>query len=113
MSVSVHIFCSGCGTEVKEKNLCTPCETKQQEEHETEEFLAFYDEEEESYVGKDLKTLDGWQLQAALSEVDEDRKNHSRRMRHRKWTAEEEELLEAMNKWAQQIMDEILSRRSK
>jgi hypothetical protein len=112
MSVSVHIFCGGCGTEVKEKKLCAHCDMKQGEEHDTEEFLPFI-EEIESYVGMDLKTLDGWQLQAALYEVDEDRKTHNRRMRNREWTAEEKHLLEAMNKWAQQIMDELLSRRGK
>lgn len=71
------------------------------------------EEEDESFVGKDPKTLTVHQLLLAQAEVDDDRKRHSRQLRGLVWSAEDKEMMDRMNEWAKRILDELESRRAK
>jgi hypothetical protein len=112
MSVIVHTFCGGCGKETQQTNLCAPCEGIMNGPSEEDSYLSFY-EEEESYVGRDPKTLTLHELYLAQEEVDEDRKHHCRSLKGRAWTTEDEEIMENMNDWAKTLLDEIMSRQRK
>lgn len=133
--VILHTFCGGCGKEATPALLCSPCTEEREQDpkalrqgfvslqeilegqHVTgEQFFnavrdANFPLEEESYVGNNPKTMSGRQLHAAMDEVDEDRKQLSRRNRNRVWSKEDEELMDAMNDWAAKVFEEILARR--
>ena len=69
-------------------------------------------DDELSYVGNNPLVMSSRQLRAALDEVDEDRKMHSRRVRYEGWTEENEREMDAMDNWAMRVYTEILRRRS-
>jgi hypothetical protein len=120
--ISVHIFCGICGAEMpatsdlEAPSICSSCvhqdlPTAQEEiiplveEEEEEDF-----DEDEGFVGRDVKTLTLEQLWKAMDEVDDDRKMFVRRLRGCTWTAEDREMFEKMNDWAGRVYKEILSR---
>lgn len=102
--VSIYVFCEGCGVEVdsssypEKASICDDCCA------EREDF------DDESFVGRDVKTLTSKQLSKAMQEVDEDRKDLYRSNRRRIWSQEDKELLERMDEWAALVWGEILSR---
>jgi len=61
----------------------------------------------------DVTTLTGRQLNQALYDVDDERKDLSRHVRRRQggvWTKEDNEMMDQMNKWAKMVFDELLKR---
>lgn len=108
----MHIFCQFCGEEVlptpdhSGPYTCSAC-SLQDEPSPSEDFIPLSDE---SYVGRDVKTLTVQQLRMALAEVDEDRKEHCRRLKGETWSPDEEDLLSLMDDWAKKVFDELQSR---
>jgi hypothetical protein len=61
----------------------------------------------------DVTTLTGRQLNQAMYDVDDERKDLSRYVRRHQggvWTKDDEHMMENMNKWARMVMDEIIKR---
>lgn len=99
-TVFVYVFCEGCGAEVDsssyphEPSFCDACQM----------------DDDESFVGRDVKQLSRQQLYRAMDEVDEDRKDLYRSNRRCEWSEDDKHMLERMDEWAKTVWDEIQSR---
>ncbi len=112
----MHVFCQFCGTEVlttpdhSGPYICSDC-SLQEESNSVDDFIPLpVEDEDESYIGLDVKTLTVQQLQKALADVDEDRKQHCRDLRGKTWSPDDEDLMGLMDDWAKKVFDELQSR---
>jgi hypothetical protein len=100
--VHVYIFCGGCGKELDSScypgtsTLCSTCQQKKEEP-----ACASYIKLEELTYGE---------LTAEMDEVDDARKQLYRQMRGKEWSAEDQDLLRKMDRWAQRVFNELRKR---